>query len=87
MIGAAVRRVEDARFLTGAGSFVADLAFAGELHCVLVRSPMLERPAPDTTRHMLLYVTRLGRVATDLVRRVAAQSNAGITDRPVAGLT
>lgn len=39
MIGAAVRRVEDDRFLAGTGSFIADLAFPGELHCVMVRSP------------------------------------------------
>ena len=38
MIGAAVRRVEDARLLTGSGCFVADLSFPGELHCVVVRS-------------------------------------------------
>ena len=39
MIGSALRRVEDERFLTGAGQFVADLSFQGELHCVFVRSP------------------------------------------------
>ena len=39
MIGAAVRRVEDGRFLTGSGRFVADLSFPGELHCAIVRSP------------------------------------------------
>ena len=39
MIGDAVRRVEDRRFLTGSGNFVADLSFPGELHCVIVRSP------------------------------------------------
>ncbi len=39
MIGAAVRRVEDGRFLTGSGRFIADLSFPGELHCAIVRSP------------------------------------------------
>ena len=39
MIGAAVRRVEDARLLTGRGQFVDDLAFPAMLHCALVRSP------------------------------------------------
>ena len=39
MIGAAIRRVEDARLLTGQGQFVDDLAFPGMLHCTLVRSP------------------------------------------------
>jgi carbon-monoxide dehydrogenase large subunit len=39
MIGAPVRRVEDARFLTGSGRFLGDIHFAGELHGVFVRSP------------------------------------------------
>ena len=39
MIGAAIRRVEDARFLTGRGNFIDDLALPGMLHCALVRSP------------------------------------------------
>jgi len=38
-IGASVRRVEDARYLRGAGRYVADISLPGELHCVLVRSP------------------------------------------------
>ncbi len=38
-IGARVLRLEDPRFLTGRGQFVADLSFADELHCALVRSP------------------------------------------------
>jgi len=39
VIGSAVRRVEDRRFLTGSGRFVDDFAFPGELHCAFVRSP------------------------------------------------
>src|SRR5262245_27060630 len=39
VISAALRRVEDGRFLAGTGQFVADLSFPGELHCVFVRSP------------------------------------------------
>jgi carbon-monoxide dehydrogenase large subunit len=39
VIGAALRRVEDERFLAGAGQFVADLPLPGALHCVFVRSP------------------------------------------------
>jgi carbon-monoxide dehydrogenase large subunit len=39
VIGAPVRRVEDARFLTGRGSFVDDLVLPGMLHCAFVRSP------------------------------------------------
>src|ERR1700737_643360 len=38
-IGAPVRRVEDRRFLTGRGRFVADIDLPGALHCMLVRSP------------------------------------------------
>jgi aerobic carbon-monoxide dehydrogenase large subunit len=38
-IGAPLRRVEDPRFLTGRGRYVADIAPPGMLHCVLVRSP------------------------------------------------
>jgi aerobic carbon-monoxide dehydrogenase large subunit len=38
-IGAAVRRVEDARFLLGRGRYVADVTLPDELHCVVVRSP------------------------------------------------
>jgi len=39
VIGAALRRVEDERFLAGTGQFIADLSFQNELHCVFVRSP------------------------------------------------
>src|SRR5215813_11435810 len=38
-IGAPVRRVEDKRFLTGHGRFVADIELSGALACALVRSP------------------------------------------------
>src|SRR5262245_59659839 len=38
-IGVPLRRVEDRRFLTGRGRFVADLELSGALACVLVRSP------------------------------------------------
>ena len=37
--GRALRRVEDARFLTGRGRYVADVAMAGALHGVVLRSP------------------------------------------------
>jgi carbon-monoxide dehydrogenase large subunit len=39
VIGSAVRRVEDLRFLTGAGEFADDLDLPGQLHCAIVRSP------------------------------------------------
>jgi carbon-monoxide dehydrogenase large subunit len=38
-IGAPLRRVEDRRFLTGCGVFVADVNLPGALACALVRSP------------------------------------------------
>src|SRR5437899_10723447 len=38
-IGAPLRRLEDRRFLTGRGRFVADIDLPGTLHCVFVRSP------------------------------------------------
>jgi aerobic carbon-monoxide dehydrogenase large subunit len=39
MIGARITRREDARFLTGQGRYVADLAPAGALHTAFLRSP------------------------------------------------
>lgn len=38
-IGAPLARLEDRRFVTGAGRFVDDLAFPGMLHAAFVRSP------------------------------------------------
>jgi carbon-monoxide dehydrogenase large subunit len=38
VIGQPVRRVEDLRFLSGAGRFIDDVFLPGLLHCVLVRS-------------------------------------------------
>jgi carbon-monoxide dehydrogenase large subunit len=38
-IGAAVKRKEDVRFLTGKGRYVDDINLPGQLHAVLVRSP------------------------------------------------
>lgn len=39
LVGASVPRVEDARFVTGRGSFVADHVPPGALHAAFVRSP------------------------------------------------
>lgn len=39
LIGAAVPRREDRRFLTGAGQFSADIQLPGQAHAVVVRSP------------------------------------------------
>ncbi|MEE9593323.1 MAG: molybdopterin cofactor-binding domain-containing protein [Thermoplasmata archaeon] len=38
-VGASVQRKEDARFITGTGTYVADLALPGMLHAVFLRSP------------------------------------------------
>lgn len=38
-VGQAIRRVEDARFVTGAGRYTDDFAPPGMLHAVMVRSP------------------------------------------------
>jgi carbon-monoxide dehydrogenase large subunit len=38
-IGAAVRRKEDLRFVTGQGTYTDDIARPGQLHAVLLRSP------------------------------------------------
>ncbi len=40
LLGAAVRRTEDPRFLTGRGCYLADLDFAGQAWMVPVRSPV-----------------------------------------------
>src|SRR5579885_3016416 len=38
-IGRSLRRLEDARFLTGAGRYVDDIGAAGQLRAVVLRSP------------------------------------------------
>src|SRR5258707_3001141 len=38
-IGVPLRRLEDRRFLTGCGRFVADIELSGALACAFVRSP------------------------------------------------
>jgi carbon-monoxide dehydrogenase large subunit len=40
LIGQAVHRAEDARFLKGAGVFIDDLTRGGMLHAVVLRSPV-----------------------------------------------
>ncbi|HVL84279.1 MAG TPA: xanthine dehydrogenase family protein molybdopterin-binding subunit, partial [Pseudonocardia sp.] len=40
MLGTAVRRVEDPDLITGAGTYVADLAVVGVLQLAFVRSPL-----------------------------------------------
>jgi carbon-monoxide dehydrogenase large subunit len=38
-VGQAIRRKEDARFITGTGRYVADISLPGTLHAAIVRSP------------------------------------------------
>jgi carbon-monoxide dehydrogenase large subunit len=38
-IGQSIPRREDARFLTGAGTFVGDITLEGMVHAALLRSP------------------------------------------------
>ncbi len=40
LVGAAVERMEDARFLAGSGTFADDLVREGMLHAVILRSPL-----------------------------------------------
>jgi aerobic carbon-monoxide dehydrogenase large subunit len=40
LVGSAVERMEDARFLSGSGQFADDLAVDGMLHAAILRSPM-----------------------------------------------
>jgi aerobic carbon-monoxide dehydrogenase large subunit len=52
-VGRAIPRVEDHRFLTGQGRYTDDIALAGQLHCVFVRSPhaharIVRIDAPDS---------------------------------------
>ena len=39
MLGASIKRVEDPRFITGAGNYVADIKLASMAHMAILRSP------------------------------------------------
>ena len=60
MIGSAVLRVEDRRLLSGAGRFIDDFRFPGELHCALVRSPHAHARIRkiEFSRHLLVLTGR-----------------------------
>ena len=45
-IGAAVRRKEDARFLTGKGQYVDDINRPDQLYACILRSPEAHAPIP-----------------------------------------
>jgi aerobic carbon-monoxide dehydrogenase large subunit len=63
------RRSEDARFLTGQGAYVGDLAVPGELHAVLVRSPHAHASirAVDVTGALAVPGVRAVYTAADLL--------------------
>ena len=73
--GARVRRVEDARLLTGTGTFVADVRLPGQLHACFVRSPM--------ARARIVGIDPAGALALPGVRAVftAADLNGAVRDQ------
>src|ERR1700739_303008 len=73
LIGAAVPRIEDLRFLRGRGEFVADVALDGMLHAAILRSSVAHGRirAIDTTVararpgvHAVITAAELGTVPT-----------------------
>src|SRR5882724_1041911 len=44
LIGRSIRRVEDARFLTGRGRYVADIAGLGPMPCMAAVTPLIVPP-------------------------------------------
>ena len=67
--GIPVARVEDERFLTGRGRYVADVDFPGQLHAVIVRSPYAHALVETIERSAALRVpgVRGVHVADDLL--------------------
>ena len=67
-VGSSVHRVEDARLLTGQGTFVDDVTRPGMLHACFVRSPFARARigAIDTTEALALPGVRAVLVAADL---------------------
>src|SRR2546429_1656048 len=70
--GARVQRVEDARLLTGRGTFVDDVARPGMLHACFVRSPFARARINgiDATAALALAGVHRVLVASDLNPRV-----------------
>src|SRR5262245_10878088 len=66
--GSRVRRVEDARLLTGRGTFVDDVTRPGMLHACFVRSPLARARVEsiDATDALALPGVRAVFVAADL---------------------
>ncbi len=77
--GAAVRRKEDRRLLTGRGRFVGDLDLPGMLHVAFVRSPHAHArvsavDAARARRHPGIVAVVTGRDAVVAARRLRARS-------------
>ena len=45
LLGARVKRMEDPRLITSAGSYIDDVKLAGTLHMQIVRSPFPHAPS------------------------------------------
>src|ERR1044071_8375010 len=74
-IGARVHRVEDARLLTGRGTFVDDVVLPGMLHASFVRSPFARAAIRriDTKAALALPGVRFVFTAPDLNAAVREQ--------------
>src|SRR6266487_1968527 len=75
-IGAPLRRVEDKRFLTGHGRFVADIDLPGALACALAR---------ETVRHVGEPVAAV--VAAMLTQAVDAAERVEVDYAPLSAVT
>ena len=49
-IGHSVRRMEDDRFIRGAGNYIDDIQLPGMLHMAILRSPYATRRSTRSTR-------------------------------------
>ena len=79
IIGAAVKRVEDPRFVRGEGTYIPNMAPRGELHAAMVRSPLahgrirsIDTSLAETTEGVVAVYT-----AADLARGLLGASGYG----------
>jgi carbon-monoxide dehydrogenase large subunit len=50
LVGQPIRRIEDARLLTGQGTYVADFHLPDMLHAAILRSPLAHAALPPSRR-------------------------------------
>ena len=83
MIGEPVRRFEDARLLTGAGSFADDFSLPGQVHAGFVRSPhaFAEIASIDPTQAMRMPGTLAVVTAADLEADGVGPIPTGVAER------